>query len=416
MSRISAYALVLVVPLVCLGAAAAGNWPEFRGPSADGHAEASGLPVQWSETENVHWKTPIHDKGWSSPVVWDDQIWLTTARADGKQLFAVCLDRKSGKILKDIKVFDVEKPAFCHPFNSYASSTPVIEKGRLYAHFGANGTACIDTATGQVLWERRDLNCDHFRGAGSSPILYGKLLIVAFDGVDVQYVVALDKESGKTVWKKDRAIDYPPSKDGDDRKAYATAAVIDVDGKPQLVIPAAYATIAYEPATGKELWRVKHSAMNSGCRPILGHNLIFLTLGYKPELQAIRIGGSGDITNSHVAWKETRAAAQRPSILLIGDLIFMISDSGIASCLEAKTGKQLWQERLGGEFSASPIYADGHIYCADQSGTIHVLEPGPTFKKLASNKLADGCMASPAALGKSLLVRTKTHLYCIEKP
>ncbi|MBY0523920.1 MAG: PQQ-like beta-propeller repeat protein [Gemmataceae bacterium] len=417
MSKNAALSFLLVAPLalVFAGDASAQTWSEFRGSTGDGHAKATGLPVSWSETENVTWKTAIHDKGWSSPVVWDDQIWVTTARENGKELFALCLDRKSGKIVKDVKLFDVEKPAFCHPFNSYASSTPAVEKGRLYAHFGSNGTACLDTASGKVLWERRDFKCDHFRGAGSSPIVHGDLLFLLFDGVDVQYVVALDKNSGKTVWKKDRAIEYPPSKDGDDRKGYATPAVLDIDGKPQLVCPAAGGTIAYEPATGKELWRVLHGGMNAACRPILAHNLIYVTCGYKPQLLAIRTGGSGDITKSHVQWKESRGVSTRPSILVIGDLIFMVSDGGIASCLEAKTGNQVWQERLGNEFSASPVYADGHIYFPDQAGTIHVVEPTRTFKKVSSNKLADGCMASPAVVGKSLLIRTKTHLYCIEK-
>lgn len=418
MSRHSVLSFMFVASLTIgfSGAAAAQNWTEFRGPTGDGHAKSTGLAVSWSETENVAWKTAIHGKAWSSPVVWDDQIWLTTARPDGKELGAVCLDRKTGKITKDIKLFELDKPPFCHPFNSYASSTPAIEKGRLYAHFGTNGTACLDTETGKVIWERRDLHCDHWRGAASSPIVHGGLVFLIFDGVDVQYVVALDKATGKTVWKKDREIVYPPSNDGDDRKGYATPAVFSIDGKFQLVCPAAGATIAYDPATGKELWRVLHPTMNAGCRPILANNLIYVTVGHKPTLLAIRPDGTGEITNSHVQWKQTRSVPSRPSVLVIGDLVFMVSDNGIASCLDAKTGKQVWEERLGGECSGSPVFADGHIYVPDQTGTTFVLEPARSFKKVAGNRLADGCMASPAVTGKSLLIRTKTHLYCIEKP
>lgn len=407
----------LVFSLLAAGnVRAADNWPAFRGPTGDGRATATGLPIRWSETENVRWKTPIHDKGWSSPVIWGNRIWLTTGRADGKELFAVCVDRQSGKIVRDIKVFQVDKPDYCHPFNSYASSTPVIEAGRLYAHYGTHGTACIDTEKGEILWQRRDLHCDHFRGAASSPIVHGQSLFLIFDGVDTQFVVALNKQTGETIWKKDRAIVYRPSKEGDDRKSYATPAVIEVEGKPQLVCPAAGATIAYDPASGKELWRVLHGGMNAACRPILGEGLIYVTTGHSPQLLAIRTGGQNDITKTHVQWKATRGVPSRPSPLLIENLIFLVSDSGIASCIEAKTNTPVWQERLGGEFSGSPIYAEGHIYLCDQTGTTHVLEAGRQFKKLASNRLADGCMASPAAVGKSLIVRTKTHLYCIEQP
>ncbi len=191
---------------------AADEWPQFRGPNNDGHSDATGLPLTWGETENVVWKTPIHDKGWSSPVVWGDQVWMTTATADGTQLFAVCVDRKTGNILHDIKLYEQEKQDPAHNpggRNSYASPTPAIEEGRVYAHFGSFGTACLDTKTGEKIWERRDLKCDHWRGPASSPILYGNLLILTFDGYDAQYVIALDKKDGHTVWKKDRDLQLP---------------------------------------------------------------------------------------------------------------------------------------------------------------------------------------------------------------
>jgi outer membrane protein assembly factor BamB len=255
---------------------AADNWPEYRGPTADGHAAAKSLPVEWSETKNVVWKTKVHDKGWASPVVWGKQIWMTTALADGKELFAVCVDFDSGRIVHDVKVFDVEKPFFCIPFNSYASPTPAVEEGRVYVHFGSAGTACLDTGTGKVLWERRDLPCDHFRAAGSSPILHDNLLILTFDGYDQQYLAALDKSNGKTVWKKDRNTAWEIA-NPDLHKAYSTPAVIKVKGKPQLISPSAQVTVAYDPATGDELWRVNHGGMNAAARPIYAFDHVFLT-------------------------------------------------------------------------------------------------------------------------------------------
>ncbi len=257
---------------------AADNWPEFRGPRGDGRAANGDPPIEWSEAHQIKWKVDIHDRGWSSPVVWNDQIWLTTATEDGKQMYAVCVDRETGQIEHDILVFENEHPSYCHPTNSYASPTPVIEAGRLYVHFGSYGTACLDTATGDVIWQRRDLQCDHYRGPGSSPILYEGGLYVAFDGFDLQYVVGLDKQSGATLWRRDRNIDYR-SDNGDHKKAYGTCHVILHGGRAQLISPSAAATIAYNPATGDELWRVRHGGMNAATRPLFAHGLVFITAG-----------------------------------------------------------------------------------------------------------------------------------------
>jgi outer membrane protein assembly factor BamB len=400
-------ALLLVAPTI----SAADNWPQFRGPNGTGLSDAKGIPTHWSESENIRWKTAIHDKGWSSPVVWGNQVWVTTARADGKEFFAIGLDRSSGKIVHDLKLFTEENPAFCHAFNSYASPTPVIEEGRLYAHFGTHGTACIDTTTGKVIWERRDLHVDHFRGPGSSPILWKNLLILTFDGFDRQYLAALDKTTGKDAWLKDRGIKFP-KEDGDLKKGYSTPSILEHNGKPQLVSSAAEATIAYDPASGDELWRVIHGGMNEATVPLFGSGLIFLTNGHKTNLLAVRQGGSGDVT-MNIAWRVTRGVPTRPSPLLVGDLLFMVSDAGVASCLEAKTGEVIWQERLGGAFSSSPICVGGNIYMADEDGKTHVVAAERAFKSVSVNKLDAGCMASPAIAGNSLFLRTKTHLYCI---
>ncbi|MHB0956636.1 MAG: outer membrane protein assembly factor BamB family protein [Pirellulaceae bacterium] len=395
--------------------AAGENWPEFRGPTADGHSAASGLPLTWSETKNIAWKTPVHDYGWSSPVVWDNQVWLTTATEDGKQLFAVCLDCDSGKILHDVKVFDVEKPEHVASVNSYASPTPAIEAGRVYVHYGTYGTACLDTQSGQVLWTRRDLNCDHHEGPGSSPILFENLLIVHVDGRDVQYVVALDKLSGKTVWKTPRSIDYSQFSDNT-RKAFCTPTVIDLGTRKELISPGAKAVMAYDPRTGEELWKVRYDGWSMVPRPLFGHGLVFVVNDFeRPELWAIRPGGQGDVTDSHVTWQIRQGVPAQPSLLLIDDFLYAVTDMGVAACIEAKTGNIIWRNRLGGNFAASPLYVDGRIYCFAQDGTTTVLGPGPEFKVLAVNPLEGEVKASPAVAGRGLLVRTRTHLYRLQE-
>jgi outer membrane protein assembly factor BamB len=408
------FLLLLVTLLPVSVGSAAENWPEFRGPHGDGTSTATGLSTTWSESEHVTWKTPIHGRGWSSPVIWDRQIWMTTATPDGKQLFAVCVDRDSGKITHDILLFEIAEPQFRHAFNSYASPTPVIEEGRVYVHFGSPGTACLDTETGKVLWTRQDLPCNHFRGAGSSPILYENLLVVAYDGFDLNYVVAFDKLTGKTVWQRDRNIAYE-NDDGDQHKAYCTARVVEIDGKPQLVYPSAGATIAYEPRTGEEIWRVNHGGMNAASRPLYGDGRFYLSTadgGFK--LFALRAGGSGDITDTHVEWKCKEGAPSRSSQLLIGNRIFMVHDRGVATCLDTSTGKPVWQKRLGGDFSASPLYAEGRIYYCSQDGRTFVLAAADEFTLLATNTLDDGFMASPAVYDKALFLRTEANLYRIE--
>lgn len=395
-------------------AAATEQWPQYRGPAGNGHAEGSRPPVTWSETENIRWRTAIHGKGWCSPVIWNDQVWLTTATEDGKDMFALCVDKKSGEIVRDIRLFQNEKPRFCHATNSYASPTPVIEEGRIYIHFGSYGTACLDTKTGETLWSRRDLLCDHWRGPGSSPILFAGMLIVHFDGYDYQYVVALNKETGETVWKTDRDIDYGTD-DGDFMKAYSTPIVVDVDGRPQLISPAAKATIAYDPFSGKELWKVRYEQHSAATRPIFGHGLFYINTGFpKAQLWAVRTGGEGDITDTHVQWTMTRSVPSMPSQLLIGDLLYMIHD-GVATCMDAKTGNVVWTERVSGKYLASPVHVAGKIYFFDRDGKTTVIAAGREYVQLAENHLEKGFMSSPAVSGDALFLRTTTHLYRIEE-
>jgi outer membrane protein assembly factor BamB len=389
-------------------------WPAFRGPNGDGHAQSSRLAVNWSESDNVVWKTPIHGRGWSSPVIWGKQVWLTTATTDGRSLFAIGVDLANGKLLHDVRVFDVPQPREIHETNSYASPTPVVEPGRVYVHFGSYGTACLDSSSGAVLWTRRDLPCNHWRGPGSSPILFEQMLIVHLDGYDYQYVVALDKRTGRTRWKVDRDIDFQTD-DGDLKKAFCTPTVVDVDGQPQLISPAAKAAIAYDPRSGESLWRIRYDNHSATARPLVGHGLVFINSGFsRARLFAVQPGGRGDVTRSHVRWVVDRGIGSKPSLLLVGDLLYGIHDRGTAICLDARTGERVWYERIGGNFSASPIYAGQRIYLFDENGNTTVIRPGREFTRLAVNRLDDGCMASPAVSGNSLILRTKTHLYCIE--
>ncbi len=407
--------LVFATLLVASSVTASDNWPELRGANGTGRSDATGLPLTWSETENVVWKTAIHGLGWSSPVIWETQIWLTTATEDGKQMFAVCIDRDTGRIVHDVKVFDVEQPQTIAQVNSYASPTPVVEEGRVYVHYGTYGTACLDTDTGEILWSRRDLNCDHHMGPGSSPILFEELLIFQIDGTDVQYVVALDKTTGETAWRTDRTVDYSRVHRFC-RKAFCTPIVIRADDRLQLISPGSKAVMSYDPRTGDELWKVRYYGWSMVPRPLFGHGLVYVIMDYeRPQLWAIRPDGRGDVTDTHVAWQSTRSMPATPSLLLIGDLLFLVNDTGVALCVEAKTGETVWRERLGGNFSSSPVYADGRIYCISQDAICTVFEPAREFKSLAVNKLDGTCMASPAVADNALFVRTKTHLYRIQK-
>ena len=390
------------------------RWTAFRGTDGSGHSAAAGLPIRWSETGNVRWKTPIHGRGWSSPIVWGDQVWLTTATEDGRKMYGIGVDRETGRIVHDLLLFENAEPDYCHPTNSYASPTPAIEEGRVYLHFGTYGTACVDTASGQVVWTRRDLNCDHFRGPGSSPILHRDLLILQFDGFDHQFIAALDKRSGETVWLRERDIDYGTD-NGDYKKAYATPLVIEHAGREQLISPAAVATIAYDPQTGDELWRIQPGGMNAAARPLYANGLVYIAAGDgNYRLLAVRPDGTGDVTDTHIVWKTSQSVPRRSTPLVLGDLLFMMEDGGVASCLEAKTGRGVWRERLDGAYWASPVAAEGRVYFFSQEGRTPVIEAGREFRLLADNRLDAGLNATPAIAGQAIYLRTFTHLYRIE--
>lgn len=407
--------------------AADAPWNQFRGPRGDGSSTEKGLPVTFGEgSKEIVWKTPVPGRAWSSPVVWGKQIWLTNAPdilGNTKErvkldkpiaLSAVCVDLDSGKVIHDLPLFAVSELQITHPTNTFASPTPFIEEGRVYIHFGSYGTACLDTKTGAKIWERRDLECDHFRGPGSSPVVHGDLLYLTFDGYDFQYIAALDKRTGKTVWKKDRGIDYKTT-DGDAKKGYSTPSIIEVGGRELLISPFAYATIAYEPKTGEPIWTVFHKGMNAAARPLYGNGLVYINSADGPNpLVAVNPQGTGDITKN-IVWSSSKQIPKRSSQILVGDTLFMMNDSGVASCLDAKTGIEVWSKRLSGTYWSSPLLADGLIYCWSQEGGVVVFKAAREFELVAENKFDEGFTASPAVAGKSLIVRTKSHLYRIEK-
>jgi len=383
---------------------AASDWPQFRGPGGQGQADARGLPLTWSESENVRWKVPVPGRGWSSPAIQGDRVWLTTALEDGRSLRALALHRDSGRILRDVEVFRLDNPGPVHQKNTYASPTPVLEDDRVYVHFGSLGTACI-RSSGEILWTTRMVYY-HRHGPGGSPVLYDDLLILSCDGYDIQFVVALDKRTGKVRWKVPR----------DGYQAYTTPLVIRVNGRDQVVSPGAHRAVAYEPRSGKEIWSVAYGKGYSNIpRPVFGHGLVYICTGWdQPLLYALRPGGRGDVTASHLAWKASRGVPLTPSPLLVSGELYMVSDNGIASCLDARTGAGHWRVRLGGNYSASPIAAGGRIYFLSEEGESVVIEPAKEFRKLASNALDGRCLASMAVSGRAIFLRSDQHLYRLE--
>jgi len=409
--------ILLALGVLTMATARAGrDWPQFRGPLGNGHSDAVGIPVKFDDSAHVKWKTRVEGQGWSSPVIYKDQIWMQNSLDDGRSLRALCYDKNTGKKLYDIEVFYVPEPAKINKANSHASPTPALEEGRCYVFFGMYGVAAIDTNTGRIVWKNRSLKHDHDEnGAGSSPILYKDKLILNCDGTELRYVAALYKKNGKLAWRANRSNDMSDI-NFHLRKAYHTPEIIRVDGRDQLVSMGAQRVSGFDPDTGKELWYVDIPGFSNVPRPVYGHGLVFIATGYmKPQMWAIDPRGRGDLTDTGVKWRVIRQAPAKPSPILVGDILYMVSDGGILTALEARTGKEIYQERLRGKFSASPVYADGRLYFADESGVISVVQPGRQFKVLARNQFPSGFMASPAFSGNAMYLRSKTHLYRIEK-
>ncbi len=420
----------------------AADWPQFRGPRGDGTSEARNLPAKWGGGfAEPAWQTEIPGRGWSSPVVVGDRVWLTTAEslalptADRQKkleqglykdfheqfqahsavtLYAIEVNVKTGELLRTIELFTCDDPAPIHATNTYASPTPATDGERLYCHFGSLGTAALDLASGKVAWHEL-FRLDDITGPGSSPILWQDMLILPCDGVDQQFVVALNKHTGKTLWKTPRPkIDA----EGKHRRAFSTPLVIELAGREQVIVPAAQWVCSYDPASGDELWRVNFGDGHATIpRPVFRDDLVYICTGYlKPQLWAIRVDGQGDVTDTHVAWRYEKQVPEISSPIVVGDELYFVSSLGVVTCLDAKSGRQLWQERLGGNYAASPIAADGKLYFTSQEGATTVLAPGRQYHELSRNQLIGQTMASPAIAGEALLIRADRMLYCIGKP
>lgn len=397
--------VLLAVVLTTRGVGAQ-DWPQFRGPTGQGHSSERGLPLEWSESKNVVWKTPVPGSGWSSPVVAGNRVWLTTAAGDrDTSLRLLAFDATTGREAVNVEVFRLRSAGEINPKNSRASPTPIVEGDRVYVHYGAEGTAAL-TTSGEIVWKAR-LPYESQHGNGGSPAVHGDLLILSCDGSDAAFVVALDKNTGKVRWKTWRRQPWD--------QAYSTPLVIRVGERDELVSVGAYRAAAYDLQSGKEIWRVSYAdGFSNVPRPVYGHGLVYIATGFQqPAIVAVRADGTGDVTKTHVAWTLHRGAPFTPSPLLVGDELYVVNDAGIASCVDARTGAVIWQQRLGGTFSASPVLADGRIYFLSEEGIATVLSPGKTFQVLATSRIDGATLASMAVASGSIFIRSDRHLYRI---
>ncbi len=387
-------------------------WPQFRGPGGQGQV-ASKIPTEWGDSSNVSWSVAFPGKGWSSPVIADGKIWMTTAvtaKDGGCTLRAIAADEQTGKLLHDIELFVVAKTVTLHARNSLATPSPIYDKGRLFVHFGGDGAACVDTRDGKIVWKNDSLKVDYETGPASSPVLYKNLLIIPCDGSDLQFAVALDASTGDIAWKTERPV--AAKKNASSRRAFATPLVISFEGQDQVVMPGSHCVYSYDPNTGAELWRVAYNGFSNVSRPVFAHGLVYVNTGFSPpELIAIRPDGKGDVTKTHVVWRVRKNVPNIPSPVVVGDHLYMISDQGTASCVEVKTGALKWSERVGGAYSASLLAKGNTIYAFGDDGKTVLFEAtADAFKELGRNELTGHVQATPAAAGGFLFIRTDRNL------
>ena len=405
----------LLVLLVCRGASCE-DWPQFGGSGAKGISSEKGIPVSWSGKKNVAWKFRLPGSGWSSPVVGDGKVYLSAAVVKAKSskenpsLVALSVDCKSGKLLWQTELFARARSSRRHQKNSHASPTPLVDDGKLYVHFGTNGTACLDPA-GTILWKNEELIYSPVHGGGSSPVRAGEVIVFSCDGASNPFVVGLDRNNGKIRWKTSR-----PKSSGK-LFAFATALSLELDGKQQIILPGANWIASYDPANGKEIWRAWHGGYSVVPRPLYGHGLVYFSSSFdRAKLFAIRPDGKGEVTKTHIAWESAKSAPHSPSPVLVGEELYCVSDRGIASCIEARTGKLHWRERVGGGYSSSVLAADGKIYFQNEKGDAVVIKAGKKFKVLSQNKLGERTLASYAISSGAIYIRGAYHLFKIQAP
>ncbi|WP_395749333.1 PQQ-binding-like beta-propeller repeat protein [Prosthecobacter sp.] len=407
-------------------------WPGKGGPTHDGivpEAEVARVPLEWDSTtgKNIAWRTELEGQGHSSPVIGGDMVWFTAATTDGTKQFVYGIDRHSGKVVHHNLVFENAAPEeLGNPINNYAAPSPVLEEDALYVHFGTYGTARIDPANGKKVWERRDINVRHFRGPGSSPIIYGDLIILTFDGIDQQFVTALDKKTGKSVWKTARTTDYgdldkegKPTRDGDMRKAYHTPGVFEMGGKEVLVSIGSRAAFGYDVKTGKELWTIRHGGFNAAIPPLrFGDMLILNTGSERAHTIGVRIDDkmTGDITESHVVWDREKRNASEAAPVLVNGTVYQITRGGVVSAVDAKSGKDLWDDRLAGKHVPAPlVLGDKMLFCNDRGECFLVKASPEKFELIRQNQLGEQISASPAVAEGALFIRSSGALYKIGK-
>jgi outer membrane protein assembly factor BamB len=393
------------------------NWPGFRGPTRQGISNEKDLPTQWSETSNIVWKTPIPGTGWSSPIVFGDRVYVTTATGEGASFRLLCLDRKTGAILWDKQVLR-QQAGHKQRFNSYASSTPVTDGKNVYI-VAFDGSIAAVSMKGDTVWMNRDFEYFSEHGLGVSPLLYKELLIVVFDPSssgpdkklgwqkpwDKAVILALDKNTGKVRWEGKRGMS---------RIAHVSPQILSEGDKDQLISSAGDAIQGFDLATGERIWTV--SSPGEGVVPsvVVGDGLIFTASGFGDSaIRVVRAGGKGDVTKTHIAWESADDVPKIPSMLYVKPYLYLVTEAGIAKCFKAATGDVIWQERISGRYSASPVWADGKIYFLSDKGTTTVIGDGTNFKVLAKNELNETCKASPAISQQNIFIRSEKHLYCI---
>jgi len=411
--------------LICLLGAAlvanAGNWPQFRGPTAQGHSPETGLPLNWNSATNIAWKTELPGEAWSSPIVWDDHVFVTTATDGGQSCRVLALDRRSGAILWNQEVFR-QVPRRKEGRNTYATPTPATDGERLYACFGDGSFAALDFS-GKLVWTNRDYPHYSQHGLATSPILHRGLLIMARDGSsegpdetlgwqkpwDQAFILALDTQTGRERWKARRGLS---------RIAHGAPARWERGGAVELVSEAGDVVQGFDPQTGERLWSSQVIGEGKVPSTVVGENLVFTAGGWggRESIKAFHLGARGDLGTTNLAWEQRKGMPKIPSMLYSRPHLFAVTDGGIATCLKAATGAIVWQERLGGNYSASPVSAEGRIYFVSDEGQTTVIAAGPTFEILARNPLGEKVQASPAISQGRIFIRTEEHLLAIGNP